>query len=418
MNYSIVSTYVREDNDYLEEWVNYHLAIGFEHIVMYDHKSTVPVINIWGDKVSVIRIDRDSLFEPEYLNQITLRTHPSHWMAMLDIDEFIVMFEEKNINNFIEKYDDWGALGIPWSIYGSSGHIQKPDGLVMDNYLWRRPDEPQWIKSIINTQYCTGITDPHRGIYSRPSVNEMFEKITIRSGAVTDAPRAFIKINHYFTKSYEEWVKKVKRGTGNPNTPPRPMSWFEECNIKDTVYDDVLRDFGKPKIWENINGWFNFHNFYTSMVGKFDNAIFVEVGCWEGKSTTFMADKIKKSGRNIKFYAVDIWEDYVQEGLTWSANMNKFLKNIEPLKDYINVIKGDSEEAITQFADKTVDFVFIDGNHQYEFIKKDIECWLPKMKKGGVLAGHDTQFEGVMKAINELLPGYSMISNYWMVDIK
>jgi len=40
------------------------------------------------------------------------------------------------------------------------------------------------------------------------------------------------------------------------------------------------------------------------------------------------------------------------------------------------------------------------------------------MKKGGTLAGHDTQFEGVIRAIKELLPSYTTISNYWMYDIK
>src|ERR1035437_8588402 len=105
MDYSIISTYVREDNDYLDEWVQYHLAIGFEHIVMYDHRSIVPVQNIWGGMVTVIRIDRESLFKPTYLTQDTLKTHPAYWMAGIDVDEFIVIFKEKNINSLLEKYE-------------------------------------------------------------------------------------------------------------------------------------------------------------------------------------------------------------------------------------------------------------------------------------------------------------------------
>jgi len=415
MFYSIISTYVRDDNDYLDEWVTYHLGIGFEHIVMYDHLSKIPVENIWGNKVSVIRVDRPSLFEPEYLNQTTLKTYPSYWLAMLDVDEFIVMFEEKNINNFLKGFESHAAVGLPWSMYGSSGHINKPQGRVTDNYLWRRPDEPMWIKSIINTQYCKEINDPHRGEYTRSAVNELHEPI---SGPICDSPRAFAKINHYFTRSYEDWVRKVERGTGNKNTPSRPMEWFEDIRDHSAVYDDVLRDFDKPKIWEAIDGWFNFHNFYTDMVGKFDNAVFVEIGCWEGKSTVFMADKIKRSEKKIKFFAVDLWEDYQQLDMVWSANYVRYLKNTEPLKDYITTLKGDSCEMSKQFADKSIDFIFIDANHQYEFIKKDIEHWLPKMKDGGILAGHDTQFEGVTRAINELLPGHRIISNYWIYDIK
>lgn len=242
MNYAILSTYVREDNDYLDEWVQYHLAIGFEHIVMYDHRSIVPVQNIWGDKVSVIRIDRPSLFKPEYLNQTTLNTHPSHWTAMLDVDEFIVLLQHKDIKDILPEYDSFAAVGLPWNTFGSSGHMTKPEGRVIDNYVWRNKDELQWIKSIINTQYCTGINDPHRGEYNRTAVNESKEPI---NGPTCDSPRKIFRLNHYFTRSYEEWVKKVQRGTGNPNTPPRPMEWFEMVNAASTVYDDTLKNFGR-----------------------------------------------------------------------------------------------------------------------------------------------------------------------------
>jgi hypothetical protein len=240
MDYSIISTYVREDNDYLDEWVRYHLAIGFEHIVMYDHRSIVPVQNIWGNRVSVIRIDRESLFVPEYLNQTTLKTHPSFWMAMIDVDEFIVLLQHKDMKELLKDYEDFGALAIPWNCFGSSGHLTKPEGRVIDNYLWRAKDELQWIKSIINTQYCTGIVDPHRGEYARSAVNE--DKIPV-DGPTCDSARKLIRLNHYFTRSYEEWLKKVARGTGNPNTPPRPMDWFKMVNDASTVYDDTLKDF-------------------------------------------------------------------------------------------------------------------------------------------------------------------------------
>jgi hypothetical protein len=43
MMYAMIATMVRDDNSYLDEWVGYHLSIGFEHIVIYDHKSIVPV---------------------------------------------------------------------------------------------------------------------------------------------------------------------------------------------------------------------------------------------------------------------------------------------------------------------------------------------------------------------------------------
>lgn len=415
MNYAILSTYVREDNDYLDEWVKYHLAIGFEHIVMYDHRSIVPVQNIWGDKVSVIRIDRPSLFIPEYLNQTTLKTHPSFWMGMMDVDEFIVLLQHKDIKELLRGFEEFGALGLPWNTFGSSGHMTKPEGRIMDNYVWRQPDEPMWIKSIINTQFCKGVSDPHRGEYTRTAVNEA--KIPFE-GPVTSSPNRLVRVNHYFTKSHEEWLRKVARGTGNPNTPPRPVSWYESINASCTVYDDILKNFGN-KPWDLFDGWFNFEKVYLDMVNRFDDAVFVEIGCWEGKSTYCMAEKIKNSGKSIKFYAVDIWEPYQQVDMTWSANFDKFLKNVQPVQEHISIIKQSSVEASKTFDDNSIDFIFIDGNHQYESVKADIQAWLPKLKRTGCIAGHDLEWDDVKRAVKELLPQdsrYSEFSNCWLIN--
>lgn len=240
MNYSIISANVRDDNDYLDEWIDYHLSIGFEHIIIYDHLSKIPVQSKW-DNVTVYRLERPSLFEPEFIHNFTLQNHKSFWMAHFDVDEFIVLFESRNVNEFLQNYENHGAIGLCWSMFGSSGYIDKPKGLVKDNYLWRRPDEnPEWIKSIINTQFCTRINDPHHGVYSVPAVNDNFELIT---GARASSPRKYAKLNHYFTRSLEEYKRKIERGTGNVNTPKRPIEWFYDLQEKSTIYDDKLLNY-------------------------------------------------------------------------------------------------------------------------------------------------------------------------------
>lgn len=240
MNYSIISANVRDDNDYLDEWIDYHLAIGFEHIVIYDHLSKIPVQSKWKD-VTIYRLDRPSLFEPEFIHNFTLQEHKSFWMAHIDVDEFIVLLNHKNINELLTNYEQYGALGISWSMFGASGHVLKPKGLVKDNYLWRRPDEnPEWIKSIINTQFCTRIDDPHHGVYTRHAVNEAFEPI---EGPRVNSPRKLIKLNHYFTRSLEEYKRKIERGTGNTNTPKRPIEWFYDLQEKSIIYDDKLLNY-------------------------------------------------------------------------------------------------------------------------------------------------------------------------------
>lgn len=413
---SIIHTQVRDDNDYIDEWVDYHLALGFEHIVMIDHLSIVPVKE--RNHVTVIRVDREQPFP--YLEMInnTLKNFKTNWLSMLSVDEFIALYLKENINEYLIPYENYGGVSLNWSVYGSSGH-EKKQSLVKDNYLWRMPHDikdtcQDLVKTIIRTEYCTGIHNDHTCRSSKDIVNEDFE---ICNAATTRSSRASAKINHYITRSKEDWQHKIDRAA-RAKEVLRTWDGFYGVDNYCTVYDDVLKDYGKPKIWDHIDGWFNFQALYTDMVGRFNDAVFVEIGTWEGKSTVFMADKIKNSGRNIKFYAIDLFAQCIIGGATYEADYEKYLKNIEPVKDYITTIKGDSHKVYEQFEDKSIDFLFIDGNHDYESVKKDIELWLPKVK--GVIAGHDFPWTSVSTAVREIFGDVKMIPHCgcWVINLQ
>ena len=147
--------------------------------------------------------------------------------------------------------------------------------------------------------------------------------------------------------------------------------------------------------------------FFSYLANKLkDGDIFVEIGSWLGQSITYMAEKIKQRKITIKLYTIDIFDDFNPIGIKMLESMpgdnshwmeiakeNKvyetFLENIEPFKDYITSIKGDSKEVYKQFEDESIDIIFIDGDHTPEGFKKDIELWYPKVKTGGIFSGHD-----------------------------
>ncbi len=92
----------------------------------------------------------------------------------------------------------------------------------------------------------------------------------------------------------------------------------------------------------------------------------------------------------------------------------------EVAKNYPVVkMKMTSEEASAYFKDGVFDFIYLDGNHNYEFVRQDIDLWLPKVKRGGYFGGHDYSnlaLPGVMKAVEETFGkvfAYSDMS--WMV---
>lgn len=160
-----------------------------------------------------------------------------------------------------------------------------------------------------------------------------------------------------------------------------------------------------PQFKDNL---FDYQDLYTRIVNEFNSgSVFVEVGCLQGRSAAYMCVEIANSAKSIDFYCVDIWEDW------WNYDTNcgdknvygTFLSNLSPVSEYFIPMKLHSADAAAKFKDNSIDFVFIDANHEYEHVKNDILAWYPKIKPGGILAGHDyfpDPTNGVYVAVNEI----------------
>jgi hypothetical protein len=151
--------------------------------------------------------------------------------------------------------------------------------------------------------------------------------------------------------------------------------------------------------FETIPGWFNYHSIYTQMVtacpqvGKF-----VEVGVYRGKSAAFMMVEIINSGKDISMDLIDVTDDFIQ--------------NLQPVAGRFTPITLGSPAAAYLYADNSLDFVWIDGDHSDQGIFRDITAWLPKVKVNGYLGGHDydhPMHPGIRRVCNELLPGHMEI---------
>lgn len=150
-------------------------------------------------------------------------------------------------------------------------------------------------------------------------------------------------------------------------------------------------------IYHKVDGWFSFPKLYSEMVNKFpDGSLFVEIGTYFGCSFSYLVVEVINSGKKIDCVAVD--------ACPWPSVEPNFNAHMEPLKGhYRTMFGGDSFDRAKDFADKSIDFCFIDANHTYDFVRRDIAAYLPKMKPGGIIAGHDYNLchPGVMQAVNE-----------------
>lgn len=125
----------------------------------------------------------------------------------------------------------------------------------------------------------------------------------------------------------------------------------------------------------------------------------VEIGSYKGKSTSELARGLRDNHlmKNKKVYSVDHHqgsEEHKKKGKKINT-FQIFKKNMERLGliNYVSPMVMSSKEASKQFKDK-VELLFIDGSHDYKDVKSDFENWYPKLVKGGVMAFHDSNWEG------------------------
>jgi len=174
--------------------------------------------------------------------------------------------------------------------------------------------------------------------------------------------------------------------------------------------------------YESIQGWFTFPELYSNVARRFPgNSKIVEVGVWKGKSVAYLAVEFLNQGKNIVIDCIDTFEGTEEESHSEDPIVKEgrlleyFLENMKPVSAMINAIQLPSLEACKLYEDESIDFIFIDASHIYENVSADIKAWYPKVKKKGIISGHDYSWgPGVRKAVDEFF--HPIAHNHPMVE--
>jgi predicted O-methyltransferase YrrM len=131
-----------------------------------------------------------------------------------------------------------------------------------------------------------------------------------------------------------------------------------------------------------------------------DPLVGVEIGVSQGENAESMLQTL-----NIhRLYLVDPYADYDQNGRACHVADSREIatRKLHPYIGRVTRLFMTSDEAVAHIP-VGVDFVYIDGNHDYEHVKADIEHYYPLVRSGGIIGGHDFRdsFPGVMRAVNE-----------------
>jgi len=225
-------TTIRDENKYLKEWLVYYHLIGVEKFIVFLHKNTDKSYETidslsFKDKIQIITIEEENNINVHFQNSIlkkAIELADTEWIIYLDIDEFLYLNNHPNINKFLLEYKNIGGIAIYQNIFGSCKHITSPEGLVIENYLYRNSNDIQLnktsllfykpvdlfadVKILLNKNTVQYIRTIHDIACSKKIITQdgsLFQKQKLKR--TTDN----ICIYHYFTKSKQDWEFKTGR---------------------------------------------------------------------------------------------------------------------------------------------------------------------------------------------------------------
>lgn len=204
----------KNEDHYIQEWIDYHLKIGFHNIHIYANDW---VYNNSQSNLIIKHISGKNQQWNAYNSFLQEYNHSYDWAAFLDVDEFLVLEKHKTLEDFLDSYNDCNAIGINWAIFGNNNHNK----IINNNYsvlsrFTRRNKENHPTNKHVKTMVklpsflCQDIHNIRGSWYNL--------KKEIRSGPFNEpVDWSVAKIHHYFTKSKEEFEIKCERGRADMN---------------------------------------------------------------------------------------------------------------------------------------------------------------------------------------------------------
>lgn len=215
----------KNESPYIAEWAIYHHLIGYDQILVYENDSTddtreVLTVLAQAGLVSWLawpsRTDGQTQ-KTAYADGLQRLRDDFRWITFIDIDEFVyIPAHDNSIAAFLQAYDHYDAIAVNWSMFGTSGHLEKTPGLVIERFTHRAHTEHTANRAVKTIAKTEALIKPNLhnhefadGIVYRTVSGEV---IVPNTGRSTSVHHDVILINHYFTKSVAEWEAKVARG--------------------------------------------------------------------------------------------------------------------------------------------------------------------------------------------------------------
>ncbi len=270
MRYFSVGAIFQQENFWLDEWIRYYGFVGAERIHLYNHDHDTRVSdailrpyvdagfveNIHVHDHEELKSLPKALTQPAAMRDLLIRTAGrTHWLAIVDLDEFILPRKVNDIPTILQDYEDASVLAVSWLRYGSSGRIKRPPSQINGflHHVRLNSQSCRFFKCIVRPELIdteamitrTRIAKvPHAfPLRSGVAVNENHEPIDMNSYFMKHTGEKIV-INHYAIRSFQDfWEVKVPRGRFN-GMPDFDPDHFERYDENDVFNDEISKRFG------------------------------------------------------------------------------------------------------------------------------------------------------------------------------
>ena len=219
-HYLTVCAIAKNEGAYFEEWIEWHKNLGVEKFYIYDNESTDNTKEVLKPYIESGLVEYR--FFPGHRMQLAAYDDwfenyrlEANWLAVIDLDEFIVPKKDQTIPEFLKRFEDFSAVEINWLIYGSGGAKEKENGKVMERF--KKHSHPNHIlnkhvKSIINPRKVCCFIGSHEATRIIGDATDSHGNRITKCFHNRKPQQDVIRINHYAVKSYEEFLEKRARG--------------------------------------------------------------------------------------------------------------------------------------------------------------------------------------------------------------
>jgi hypothetical protein len=238
--YLAVCAIAKNEGPYFKEWIEWYLKQGVEKFYIYDNESTDSTKEVLAPYIESGVVDYT--FFPGQKQQLAayddcFKRHrlETRWLAVIDLDEFIVPIKDKTIPEFLHGMEKFSVVEINWLVYGSGGAKKQEPGTVMERFHKHSLPEHRLnthVKSIVDPRRVCTMTGCHEAARIAGSAADS-HGVPLTKGFRDRVPQQdVIRINHYAVKSYEEFLAKRARGRARVATL-RDMGYFESYDLND-----------------------------------------------------------------------------------------------------------------------------------------------------------------------------------------